>query len=116
MAYASYERQILATYAAGYISGDGNTRIAFGCEMTRVGTGVYALVLGSDAGLVNDETFTFVTTKQALGSSGLPSCAVTVEDTSNLVKTIYVTSVGSSPTVINRDIEVEIRRSVTRSS
>lgn len=111
MTYSSYERQHLALYAAGFISGDGNTRVGFGCEMTRVGTGVYAAVFGADAGLVNDESFSVATVKSSAGSSGSPRTFITVEDTSNLVKTIFAQNLTQ---VINTDLEIQIYRSVTR--
>jgi len=119
MTYASYERQHLAMYAAGFISGDGLTRQGFGCELTRVGTGVYAIVLGADAGLVSDESYTFVTAKTQLGTSGAPRTLLSVEDTSNLVKTIFASGVSFAAAGItiartNVDLEVALYRTVTR--
>lgn len=116
MTYASYERQHLALYAAGFINAAGTTRIGFGCELTRVMTGVYAAVFGADSGLVNDESFSNVQIKSAIGASGSPIAVTSVEDTSNLVKTIFVTE-RLNATVFQaaeRDLEVQIYRSVTR--
>ena len=120
MTYASYERQHLAVYAAGFISAAGTTRAGFGMELTRVTTGVYAAVFGVDDGLVNDDSYTFVTAKNDLGASGVPPVTLQVEDTSNLVKTIFVSGilVPASPlgTVViqdvNSDLEVAIYRTV----
>lgn len=120
MTYSSYERQHLALYAAGFINGAGTTRVGFGCELTRVSTGVYAAVFGADAGLVNDESFTQVSLKTSVGASGLPAAVCAVEDTSNLVKTIFVQGLveGAVGTLvlqhIENDLEVAIYRSVTR--
>lgn len=106
MADASYERQHLAVHAAGFINSDGSTQTTFGCTMTRVAAGVYAMVLDANSGVVNDESFSEVTVKSAVAR-----CA-TVADTSNLVKTITVTT--TLATNIDDDIEVILFKSVTR--
>ena len=121
MTYASYERQHLAMYAAGFINGAGTTIQAFGCGLTRVATGVYAATFTADNGLVNDESYTFVTAKTPL-PSGAPKALITVEDTSNLVKTIFVESFTriTESTFLSRpannefDLEVAIYRTVTK--
>jgi hypothetical protein len=123
MAYASYERQFLSLYAAGSINGAGTTAVTFGCGLTRVATGVYALTLAADSGLLNDESFTWVTPKTPL-PSGAPKALITVEDTSNLVKTIFVDSMTrvnlsvylSRPSDTEIDLEIALYRTVTRSS
>ena len=118
MTYASYNRQHLALYAAGYISGDGNTSIGIGAGITRVGTGVYAVVFGADDGLVDDQSFTIANVKSAVGTSGSPKALITVEDTSNLIKTLFVqglTSLAAGTLIlqnINADLEIKVFRSV----
>ena len=106
MADNAYERQHLALQAAGYINALGTTQTTFGCTMTRTATGVYAMVLGSDDGVVNDESFTDVTIK---GTN--PRTAV-VDDTSNTLKTIRV--FNPSFAAQDNEIEVILRKSVTR--
>lgn len=107
MAEASYERQHLALHAAGSISGgSGSSQVTFGCEMTRISGGHYALLLDANSGLINDESFTFVTVK-----SPSPRFAV-VEDLSNTEKRIRVfDDTGSSATP--DAIEVALFKSVT---
>lgn len=105
MSEASYERQHLATHAAGYINGAGTTVIAFGCRMTRLDTGHYGLILDANSGVVNDETFTQVQVK------GTTLLVHSVEDVSNLVKAIRVSD-GASLT--DSDIEVILYKSVTK--
>jgi hypothetical protein len=124
MAYASYERQFLSLYAAGFINGAGTTAMTWGCGLTRVATGVYAATLSADAGLVDDESFTWVTPKTAVGVSGAPKALITVEDTSNLVKTIFVDSMTrvnlsvylTRPADNEFTLEVALYRTVTRQS
>ena len=48
MSDASYERQHLATHAAGFINAAGTTAINFGCQMTRIAEGHYGLMLDAD--------------------------------------------------------------------
>jgi hypothetical protein len=104
----SYERQHLAAYAAGYINDSGTTQVTFGCQMTRVGLGTYAVVLPDDANLLDNESFTFVTIK---GSVPLYKM---VTDTSNRVKTVNVNEISAVGTGVDSDIEVVLFRSVTR--
>lgn len=106
MTYASYERQHLAVYAAGFINAAGTTRQSFGCELTRVSTGVFAAVFGAGDGLVNDQSYTFVTLK---GASSAPPISVNVEDTSNLVKTIFL---QGTTQLHQSDLEIAIFRTV----
>lgn len=108
MTFASYERQHLSVYAAGFISANGDTRQAFGCELTRLSTGVYAAVFGPDDGLVNDQSYTFVTPK---GTSATAPITAIVEDTSNLVKTIFL---QGTTQLIDAEIEIAVFRTVTR--
>lgn len=110
MTYASYERTHLAVYAAGFINAAGTTSVGFGCELTRVSTGVFAAVFGADDGLVNDQSYTLVTTK---GTSATPPLSVNVEDTSNLVKTIFV---QGTTQLHQADLEVAIFRTVETGS
>lgn len=109
MADASYERQHLALQAAGYIAGDGLTQTVFGCQMTRVSIGHYALLLGVNDGVVDNESITLVTVKSS-------SCRTrSVVDTSNVVKSIYVFDPGAlTPDLVNADIEVVLLKTVTR--
>ena len=62
------------------------------------------MVLDSNNGLVNDESFIQVTVK---GSSGMAG----VDETSNTVKTVNVIEGAAS---VDRDIEVILFKSVTR--
>jgi hypothetical protein len=122
MAYASYERQLLSLFAAGFISGDGTTNAAFGCGLTRLATGVYAVVFGADAGLVAAESYVDVAVKSngpGVGATGSPFALVSVEDTSNTVKTIFAQGVsfGAGAVTIapaNVSLEVAVYRSVTK--
>ena len=106
MAEASYARQFLATHAAGYINGAGTTQVAFGCSMTRLATGHYALLLDANAGIVNEESYTQVQVK------GTAFRLWSVEDQSNREKRIHV--VDSSASDADSDIEVKLFKSVTR--
>jgi hypothetical protein len=108
MTFASYERQHLSVYAAGFIDAAGSVKQGFGCQMTRVGQGIYAVVFGADDGLVNNQSFTFVTPK---GSSTAVATTVMVEDTSNTVKTIFVRT--GTTVFTDTDIEVAVFRTVT---
>lgn len=107
MAEASYDRQHLAAHAFGFINGDGTTAVAFGCQLTRIGTGHYGLVLGNDDGVVADESFTFVQTK------GSAARAPVVDDTSDVLKTIRVFG-GGTTALQDTAIEVALYRTVTR--
>lgn len=109
MSDASYERQHLALHAAGYISADGTTVIAFGCAMTRFGVGHYGLLLDAVSGVVNAETFTFAQVKNTFGSVQL----VAVNDDSNVEKHIRVFNSSGSALGI-ADIEVALFKSVAR--
>jgi len=109
MTFASYERQHLSVYAAGFISADGSTKQGFGCTLTHVATGVYAVVFGADDGLVDGDSYTMVTPK---GTSSTVSLSTVVEDTSNNVKTIFVNSGGDTPT--DAGLEIAVFRTVTR--
>lgn len=104
MADASYNRQHLAVYAAGHINGAGTSSQSFGCSLTRINTGHYGLILGDDAGLVNDESFTRVQVK------GTANNAAIVVDTSNTLKTIHVKS--NADASADADIEVAVFRSI----
>jgi len=106
MAEASYERQHMALHAAGFISGDGATTTTFGCTMTRVATGTYAMVLDASSGVVSDETFLQVQPK-----GGTPRNAVGT-DTSNQVKTIVLRDDVDS--LADAAIEVALFKSVTK--
>lgn len=106
MADNSYERQHIALQAAGYINGAGTTQLTFGCTMTRVSVGVYAMVLDASAGIVDNESFGTVTVK---GTSPL---SAVLQDTSNVVKTARV--FNGSDVATDNDIEIILRKSVTR--
>ena len=107
MANASYNRQHLATHAAGFINGDGTTSFGFGCQMTRLSAGHYALLLDANAGLIDDESFTQVQVK------GTAAAIASVEDTSNVVKTIL--TFDSVDYLTDTTIEVALFKSVTKS-
>lgn len=104
MATSSYNRQHLAAFAAGHISANGDTSQAFGCSLTRIATGHYALLLDANAGLINDESFSRVQVK------GTTNIAPVVVDTSNTVKTIH--TVDSADADADADIEVALFRSI----
>lgn len=108
MAEASYERQHLALQAAGYINGAGTTAVTFGCQLTRIATGHYGLVLDANNGIVNDESYTFV---QPKGTN--PRNAV-VNDDSNILKSIRVYTTGSPTVLSDTDIEIQLYKTVTR--
>lgn len=109
MADASYERQHLALQAAGYISALGETQTVFGCQMTRISTGHYGLLLDANSGVVNDESITLVTLKTSA------SLTKSVVDTSNTLKTIFVFNpVAQTPGLANADIEVVLLKTVTK--
>lgn len=108
MADASYERQHIATHAAGYINAAGSTALAFGCLLTRIGTGHYGLLLDVSAGLVNDEGFTLVQPKES--ATDLRSALV--QDLSDVEKRVRVfNDLGAT---VDTDIEVILYKTVTR--
>lgn len=109
MSEASYERQHLAVHAAGYINGAGTTSVAFGCGMTRLSQGHFAVILDADSGLVDDDSFTQVTVKGD-GTGDSISANATVNDVSNLRKDVYVRSVASL--AVDLDIEVIVWKGV----
>ena len=104
MTVRAYQRQHLALFAAGYINSAGTTSIGIGCSLTRISAGVYGLILPSDAGLQDRQTFSLVTVK------GTAARYKTVTDTSNVVKTI--STFNETPTPTDTDIEVAVFRSV----
>lgn len=105
MAEASYASQLLATHAAGYINGAGTTIIAFGCSMTRLADGQYAVLLDASAGLVDDVTYTQATPKGAVAANAV------VQDFSDREKRIFVTDSGGSE--IANDVEIIVYKAVT---
>ncbi len=113
MTFASYEREHLALYAAGFINGAGTTSASFGCQLTRLGVGVYAAVFGADDGLVNDQSYTFVTPKGPTTALG-PN--IIVEDTSNLVKTIFARgiTVQALGTLVMADVDTDLEIAIYR--
>jgi hypothetical protein len=106
MAEASYEKQLLATHAAGFINAAGASIVTFGCQLTRIAVGHYALLLDANAGLVEDESYTVVTPK----SSSLILSAV--QDLSNTEKRIRLVNINASSA--DSDIEVTVQKTVTR--
>lgn len=108
MTMASYERQHLSAYAAGYINADGSCPQGFGCQLTLLATGVYQILFGADSGLVNNDSLTFVTLK---GTSAFVPLTHGVEDTSNTVKTIYVKNLTA---FANAALEIAVFRTVTQ--
>jgi len=111
MAYASYERQHLALWAAAYINAAGTTLIAFGCSMVKAATanaadGKYYLSLGAGDGLVPDEIFCFVQPRTTAPRFAVQS------DQDNLTKEINV--FNDTATSLACDIEVAVYRSVTK--
>jgi hypothetical protein len=103
MTVRSYQRQHLSLFAAGYINAAGDTVVTFGCQLTRIASGEYGVILGASDGLVDNETFTFVTAK-----AGAATRYPVVEDTSNTLKTVRVFS--SVPSQIDTGIEVALYR------
>ena len=104
MSQSSYNRQILATQAAAWISGDGATSFPLGCGVTRTATGTYKLILPTGEGVVDAQTFT---NAQAKGATGLYAV---VTDESEYIKTVRVfdNTSGSIPT--DADVEVIVQR------
>lgn len=107
MTVRSYQRQHLSLFAAGFINASGSTVVTFGCQLTWLATGQYGLILDANSGLVNNETFTFVTPKASEARYPV------VDDTSNTLKTIRVFS--SVPSQIDTGIEVELYRTTNGS-
>lgn len=107
MSLKSYDRQHLACFAAGSIQADGSTPITFGCGMTQISTGRYALTLDVSDGLPENQSFSLVTPK---GDSSTPRIA-NIVDTSPFVKDIYV--YNNAGALVNTAIEVGLFRSVT---
>jgi hypothetical protein len=111
MSEASYDVQHLALHAAGSINAAGATVTVFGCQLTRISTGTYGVILDADAGVTSDECFTMVTPK---GNTFVTS----VVDTSDFLKTI--TNRRFDPTIprvgslSDANIEVVLWKSVTR--
>ena len=106
MADASYQRQHLVLHAAGFIAGDGATQTTFGCQMTRIGTGDYALLLDPSSGLIENEAFMLVTPKTALTSS-----ARLRTNNTNFVKGFITQQPGGA--AIDCSVEVAVFKSVT---
>jgi hypothetical protein len=88
MAARNYQRQQLAAYAAGYINGSGASRYGFGCAMTRLGVGMYAMILPTGAALQNRKTFSFVAVKGTTALVGNPN------DNSDFVKEVDLTDIN----------------------
>lgn len=106
MSDAAYERQHLATQAAGFINAAGTTAISFGCQMTRFAAGHYGLLLDASSGVINDETFSQVQTK------GTALRSITVQDVSNVQKSIR--TFDAAAVAADTDIEIILLKSVTK--
>lgn len=104
MTVRSYQRQHLSLFAAGFINAAGTTQVTFGCQMTRIATGHYGLLLNDDNNLEDDETFAFATPKATAARY------ISVNDDSNSLKTIRVFT--SAPAEVDTDIEVALYRPV----
>jgi hypothetical protein len=100
---------MLAVYAAGFINAAGTTKQGFGCSLTKLATGTYQVLFGSDDGLVNNESYTFVTQK---GASSSVALSPVVEDTSNTIKTIFM--FAGSTVLTDSDLEIAVFRTVTQ--
>lgn len=107
MADASYNRQHLATHAAGFINAAGSTYFGFGCQMTQLATGSYAMILDPSAGVVDDDSFLQVQVK------GTAARAFAVDDISDVVKNILTFDAAGA--AANTDVEVALFKSVTKS-
>jgi hypothetical protein len=107
MAEASYERQHLVAHAAGWMNSAGTTTLSWGCTLTRIAAGHFALLLDASSGVVDDENFTIVTVK-AVTAARLPA----VQDLSNTEKRIRV--FDNTGAAASGDIEVMINKSVAR--
>lgn len=101
MGASTYNQQLLAVQAYGWINATGATSMGFGCSMTRVTTGLYRLDLGASDGVLDGQSWTMVTPKMANGASGV--CQHSVMDVSNTQKLIALDQAGA---VVDRDIEV----------
>ena len=106
MSEANYERQLLACQAAGFISANGDTQFGFGCNLTHLATGQYALLLGDSDGVVDGESFMQVQVK------GTADRVASVIDVSNTQKDIYVSN--ASDALVDTDIEVILFKTVSR--
>lgn len=106
MTVKSYDRQHLAVFAAGYINAAGTSQVNFGCQMTRISTGHYGLLLDADNSLIDDETFTFVTPK-----SSDPRYTSVVDTADNFKRILTATSL---PSEVDTGIEVVLYRPVSK--
>ena len=112
MAVSSYNKQLLALQAAGYINGDGSTPVTYGCTMTRFASGVYKLILPTGEAVNDDQTFSSVTAKAGHGGLRATNSAIAVvSDESDFIKTITMISGTTGTTPVDCAIEVTLQRS-----
>lgn len=107
MTIRAYQRQHLAAFAAGYIERNGATRIGIGCDLTRVSSGTYDVILPPEAGLIDRECFMFVTVK------GSDTRIYAVSDINNFTKRVSLLNHQEGPEPEDSDIEVTLFRSVS---
>jgi hypothetical protein len=101
---ADYSSQILALSAAASIHADGSTPVTYGCSITRIATGSYALILPTGEGLIDEQSFTTATPKAAL-------VALNVSDDANgYFKYINSVSLSDGTTATDAAIEVIVHR------
>jgi hypothetical protein len=104
MGLNDYDKNYLALAAYASIAGDGTSPNAQGCVIARTGAGVYTCTLDADSGITDTQSFTSAQVK------GAAFAVATVEETSNLVKTIRTFNQAGAAT--DTAIEVQVRKSV----
>ncbi len=109
MPMSGYDKQLIAIQAAATINGDGTTPIAYGCSITRFGTGVYKLILPTGEALVDAQTFSTITCKgDGTGTPGADAFAMASDET-DFIKTAVVRN--NAGVLVNTGVEMIIQRS-----
>ncbi len=101
---ADYSTQILATQAAARSSGLGltPTTVTYGCSFSRIGTGIYALILPTGEGVVDEQSFVQAT------NTGPGFAYLVCSDQDQYTKVITAYSTGGVAT--DTGISVSVRR------
>ncbi len=102
---ADYSSQILATVAAATINADGTTPITYGCAITRNSTGVYSLILPTGEGLIDAQSFTWVTAK------GPNQAVLVVSDNADTYTKTISSFNNTGGAVVDSGLEVVVQRS-----
>jgi hypothetical protein len=102
---SDYSSQILATVAAATINSDGTTPITYGCAITRTGTGLYNLILPTGEGLIDAQSFTWVTAK------GPNAVVLVVSDNADTYTKVVTAFANTSGTITDSSLEIVVQRS-----